>query len=348
MKALHFGRHIDPENPACDIGVMGCADAAELIRTMELVAHEAFGAQRLPAIAFDADKAGWLRSKWLGNVIEISSSPDLVALRDFPRSKLFRHPWLNPAPAPIDETESTSASEQANRRPMVHQVWIGDAELPPRLAAYCDTIRRAFPEWEYRLWREEDMEALAVNAVLPDVVRGIDGFNIGLRSDVVRLEILRQFGGVYFDTDFESLREDLRPLFEGRSGFLYGDEKSGRPSNAMMATSAPGNTFVELYLQRIAAVLKPMESKWETVGMSGPGQLAECLNFWVSDWSSNDPVEIEGHRVGSVYARGSIVGLWQEVAFPYWYEDATWATFSPANHPQAWVAHHWEGSWNRE
>jgi mannosyltransferase OCH1-like enzyme len=182
--------------------------------------------------------------------------------------------------------------------------------------------------------------------VLPAVVMD-EALPVGLRADVVRLEILRQHGGVYFDADFEALREDLRPLFADQGSFYYGDEKSGRPSNAFMA-APKGHAFLDLMLQRIASGWEIPEDVWKTVNLTGPGRLAECLNFWVGDWRKPAAVTVDGQRVGSSYAQGSVTGLWKECCYPYHYEEGTWATFDPAAYPQAWAAHHWEGGWHRE
>ena len=192
------------------------------------------------------------------------------------------------------------------------------------------------------------MEALAQGAVMPEVVRGEREVNIGVRADIVRLEILRQYGGVYFDTDFEALRSDVTPLFSGLRGFWYGDQRSGSPANGMMGCDAPGNPFVEMFLQRIAGGLRPMKDVWDVVWLSGPARLAECLSFWVGDWSQGQVVEVAGAGVATSHAGGSITGFWQETIYPYHYEEGTWATFKPGDYPRAWLAHHWEGSWHRE
>ena len=190
------------------------------------------------------------------------------------------------------------------------------------------------------------MESLAQGAVMPEVVRD-RSLPVGMRSDVIRLEILRQYGGVYFDTDFEALHPDVRPLLPVPGAFYYGDEQSGRPSNAFMASLVREHPFVDLILRRFAGAWRIPENVGETVKLTGPGRLAECLSFWVGNWDENEPVMAGEQRLGSSYAGGSIVGLWRECCYPYHYHEGTWATFKPADYPAAWVAHHWEGGWHR-
>lgn len=353
MKQLHFGRHLDAKDPTVDVGVVGCATAADLLRVMGQVAEEALADQRLPALAVHVEKpllTQWIADGWIGPVLRLSEDPDLATITDFAVSHAIHHDWFNPrAPRVVisdDPSESTDATAAVHARQRVNQIWIGGEEIPARLAAYTETVRAAFPAHEYKLWTEEDMPALARNAVFPGIVVDRD-FPVGMRSDIVRLEILRQFGGIYFDTDFEMLQPDLGALFARPNCFYYGDEKSGRPSNAMMAATAPHHPVVEFYLRRIAPGLEIPADLWETVNLTGPGKLREILNLWVMSWENPEPLMAGAERLGSYYAGGSVAGFWQETWYPYHYTAETWATFDPAKYPSARGAHHWEGGWNR-
>lgn len=233
---------------------------------------------------------------------------------------------------------------------LVHQVWIGPSPIPPRLATYCAKIREAFPAREYKLWGEGDMEELADKALLPHIVRNADEVHsIGLRSDVVRLEILRQYGGIYLDTDFEPLRDDLEPLFDHGDTFLYSDEKPGKPLNGLMSATTPGHSFVELYLRRIDGNMREEKDEWDPIRISGPERLAECLNFWIHDWRKAQPIRVNDRQVGSVYGNGAVSSIWNEIAYPYGFgSKESYATFDPGKYPAAWLVHHWEGSWRQK
>jgi hypothetical protein len=352
MGFLHFGKHLLAGDATRDDGVRKCKVSADLIRVMEAIAEEAAGCQRLPALRMSGDHEKWLREKWAGPVLTLSAhGPDLAALCDYPASKVLRHGWIHPERerlAAVDEpSPSTDATAEAVRGPMVHQLWIGPNELPPRLAGYCETMRHAFPGWDYKLWREADMAGLAEKAGLPAVVRGEGDYNIGLRADVVRLEILRQHGGVYWDTDFEALRPDLTPLFAGLQGFAYADQKSGSPANGFMAAARPGDPVVEVFLRRVAARIPAVQGDpWKVVSISGPGALRECLGLWVVAWNPCGKTTVAGQDVAVSYAGGTVTAYHQEVIYPYHYEQGSWATFDPALYPLAWTAHHWEGAWH--
>ena len=233
---------------------------------------------------------------------------------------------------------------------LVHQIWIGDQPMNVRLSAYCDTVRNAFPDRQYKLWTDADLPDLAKKARLPGVVLNPDGIHsLGIRADVIRLEILRQHGGVYLDCDYEALRPDLEPLLDHGATFLYGDEKAGKPLNALMSVNFAGHPFVEFYLQRITSQLKPSSDLWDAIRITGPERLSECLSFWVGNWSKSSSIAVNNRRVGTIFGEGSVSSLWNETACPYGFASKeSYATFNPANYPSAWLAHHWEGGWRKE
>ena len=83
----------------------------------------------------------------------------------------------------------------------IHQIWFG-GKLPDRFRRYVDTWPTMHPNWEYKLWTDDDIGSIPLERQ--------DAFdsahNLGQKSDIFRYEILRQQGGVYVDTDFECLK----------------------------------------------------------------------------------------------------------------------------------------------
>jgi hypothetical protein len=352
LRHLHFGRHLDKNDPSVDVGIKGCVDAAALMRVMTQVANEAVAAQSLPAMRDFEDRpemAEWLRTRWLGPVWKLSEGRDLAASRDFPQSKLIYHDWFNPRGAKAPAAPASEEPEAESSAPVtvskVHQVWIGPNDMPPRLAAYCETLRKALPGWEYKLWRDEDMPGLAVNAVLPEVVLGTAIVPLGVRVDTIRLEIIRQHGGIYFDSDFEALRSDLRLLFERSGVFYYADERVAFPLNSLLGSHEPYHPLVDLYLEHIANKIGEgveINVHWAC----GPHAFNQILNEWTSDWAERKWIEIAGEKVAPIYGNGSLVAFYHHIACPYAWGKGTWATFKPEDHPRAWLAHHWAQTWH--
>ena len=88
---------------------------------------------------------------------------------------------------------------------IIHRIWVGPPE--PDWVAQCGRTWEQ-PGWEVRTWDDDDVERLfpLINQPLWDRADTIAGKHVWqFRSDVIRLEILHRFGGVYVDADFELL-----------------------------------------------------------------------------------------------------------------------------------------------
>jgi mannosyltransferase OCH1-like enzyme len=102
------------------------------------------------------------------------------------------------------------AENKTNRIPkIIHQIWLGGS-LPQQFQRYADSWKKYNPDWEYKLWLDEDVKRM--NLIQRD--RFNKATNQGMKSDILRYEILGQYGGVYVDTDFECLKsfDDLMYL----------------------------------------------------------------------------------------------------------------------------------------
>lgn len=92
----------------------------------------------------------------------------------------------------------------------------------PQLAKDCiASWHKIMPDWEYKLWNEDNFD---VNSV-PYVKEAYDARKYAFVTDYVRLFALYTEGGVYMDTDVEVLKsyEDLLHLsaFTGYEGSKY-------------------------------------------------------------------------------------------------------------------------------
>jgi mannosyltransferase OCH1-like enzyme len=112
-----------------------------------------------------------------------------------------------------------------------HQVWVGPNPLPEAFARYQQTWLDHHPGWELRFWTEEN---------LPEGLRRAEVYERlrvpAERSDILRLELLWRFGGVYVDTDFECLRS-IEPLI-AEVDFFVADIERGRANNAIIGAVA--------------------------------------------------------------------------------------------------------------
>ena len=99
---------------------------------------------------------------------------------------------------------------------IIHYCWFGHGEKP-ELAKKCIASWHKFcPDFEIREWNENNCDYLS----MPFMAEAYAAKKYAFVSDVTRLIVLEQYGGVYFDTDVEIVR-DISPLLndEGFIGF---------------------------------------------------------------------------------------------------------------------------------
>ena len=139
-----------------------------------------------------------------------------------------------------------------------HQIWLGEEPFP--YGAERETWRHLHPDWEHRLWTEDE---------LPGDLELTEAANLlrqpAERADILRLELLHRHGGVYLDADFECL-QPIDPLLDRVTCFL-GLLDSGRVSNAVIG-AVPGHPL----LARAMAEVRP-RTTYGPVDREGTGPL---------------------------------------------------------------------------
>ena len=84
----------------------------------------------------------------------------------------------------------------------IHYCWFGGAVIPDNLAAYMNTWKKYCPDYEIVRWDESNYDYKQNKYMYEAYEREKWGFV----SDFARLDIIYQYGGVYFDTDVELIR----------------------------------------------------------------------------------------------------------------------------------------------
>ena len=87
---------------------------------------------------------------------------------------------------------------------IIHHVWPGDDPFREKFHAWRESWMRLHPDWTFYFWRTsnlpENINSLARQILLDP------SYSITPKSDVLRFEVLRIYGGIYVDTDMECLR----------------------------------------------------------------------------------------------------------------------------------------------
>lgn len=99
---------------------------------------------------------------------------------------------------------------------IIHYCWFGRGEKLELAKKCIASWKRFCPDFEIREWNEDNCDYLA----MPFMAEAYAAKKYAFVSDVMRLVVLEQYGGVYFDTDVEVVR-DISPLLndEGFIGF---------------------------------------------------------------------------------------------------------------------------------
>jgi hypothetical protein len=132
---------------------------------------------------------------------------------DQKRYRVLKKVWEQNRPA-----HAKYSSQQPKIPKIIHQIWLGPKRPPRFFLKFRETWERHHPDWEYRLWTDEDVEKFDFS--LKDLYH--KSLNWGEKADILRCEVLLAFGGVYADIDFEC----LKPLdaLVGRYDFFAGME----------------------------------------------------------------------------------------------------------------------------
>jgi mannosyltransferase OCH1-like enzyme len=80
---------------------------------------------------------------------------------------------------------------------IIHQIWIGDQSQRP--VNLMQTWVDMNPEWEYRLWTDDNLPEMICQDQF-DKMKQLHG-----KADILRYEILYQYGGFYVDADSECI-----------------------------------------------------------------------------------------------------------------------------------------------
>jgi len=132
----------------------------------------------------------------------------------------------------------------------IHQVWLGPRPIPVFCQEMMETWKLHHPSWEYLLWTDASLESAQLPPRLAEAFRKAD--NSAEKSDILRLWLVLQHGGLYVDVDFECLRpfDDLHHRFS----FFAGASNVGafELNNGLFAAS-PAHPVVQFLMEHVTA-----------------------------------------------------------------------------------------------
>lgn len=218
---------------------------------------------------------------------------------------------------------------------IIHHVWVGRNPLPEFASKYIDSWKRHHPDWEFRLWTDENLPRIQNHAVYQCTGTPAQ------KADILRYELLNQFGGVYVDTDFECLR-NIEPLIGG-CGFFYADELPATPSIGILG-SVPLHTFARRLLNQLAERW-PYQGGHNTNGETGPGFFCRAVlslrrSLKLRPFSDPRTNRYCGNYL-DIGEGDTLLAFEPPLFYPYYLGEA----WIPENHPDAYAVHHWKHGW---
>lgn len=94
----------------------------------------------------------------------------------------------------------------------IHYCWFGNKEFPPLVKKCIISWKRCLPEYEFKLWNEENFNIESNNWCKEAYKHKKYAFV----ADYVRLEVLYKYGGIYLDTDIK-MYKTLNPFLSNHA-----------------------------------------------------------------------------------------------------------------------------------
>lgn len=153
---------------------------------------------------------------------------------------------------------------------IMHTIWVGGTPVSQKHQELISIKKSLLPSWEHRLWTDNEVSSLKlINQ------KWYDDSTIGAqKADILRLELLYLFGGVYADIDIHLLRP-IDELIEGEEFFVAGQStvESASCNNSVLGCS-PRNEFIKMLIDEIPAA---MQRSRQVSYQSGPHFITQMV-----------------------------------------------------------------------
>ena len=87
---------------------------------------------------------------------------------------------------------------------IIHHVWPGADPFKEKFHNFRNSWMKNHPDWTFYFWRLDNLPE-NFNPEIKEFLHN-ENYTVTPKSDLLRFEILRLFGGIYVDTDMESLK----------------------------------------------------------------------------------------------------------------------------------------------
>lgn len=187
---------------------------------------------------------------------------------------------------------------------VIHYCWFGRNPLPKSAVHCIESWKKFLPDYEIKEWNEDNFD---VN-IIPYTAEAYKTKKYAFVSDYARFWILYKYGGLYFDTDVEVIRNMDYIIAKGPfMGFEQPTEEIKRQSRHNGFSVAPGlglgvtpglGLYKELldYYQDLhflgadgvpnpVTIVKHTTGVLKQKGLIANNELQQVLGVWIYPWS---------------------------------------------------------------
>ncbi|MGV0922665.1 glycosyltransferase family 32 protein [Empedobacter tilapiae] len=122
---------------------------------------------------------------------------------------------------------------------IIHYCWFGGSKLPQELIDYIEIWKRLMPDYEIIKWSEDNFDVMKHHYTK----EAYKARKYAFVSDYCRVFVLKEYGGIYMDTDVEVIKA-FTPLLNNNSFIGFEDYNK-------IGTSVIGATKDSIFIQEI-------------------------------------------------------------------------------------------------
>lgn len=208
---------------------------------------------------------------------------------------------------------------------VIHQIHLGNKPLSNQELKWQKTWKTYNPDWEFILWDDERLKSIDI--INQDYLDDCD--NYSMKSDILRFDILYQFGGLYIDTDFECLKP-IDPLFNDKDFIVCRQNPNGPSVCGAFFAATEHNSLVRKLVEGIPQRSITHKGK-HCVAKYGPTYITDVID--------------ENYGQEFKYSKA----FEPRYVYPFmWNKKHSTKDDLNKIYPQAYAAHWWNISWNND
>lgn len=161
--------------------------------------------------------------------------------------------WPNHVPINDQFYQKVKKLETASIKPkipkIIHQIWLG-SPVPEKFYKAMQSWKSHHPDWTYKLWTDKDIPSFRMEN--RDLFKAAP--NYGMKSDLLRMEILKRYGGLYIDVDQFCIKP--HDIFHHICSFYVGNMNEKGLINNNVIGASKNNLFLKDWVKTVRKKFK--------------------------------------------------------------------------------------------